>query len=309
MWPLPGRPTAERTVPLARRGGGKRAKPKFGPIYAREPEGSRRCCLRVIETQETPALTPEAVGVPSCRFCAAPLRDTFVDLGMSPLCESYVPAERVERDGAVLPAPRARLCSSCLLVQLEEFVTAERHLHRVRRTSRRTPTPGSRTRATTWRWPSSASGSTPDSLVVELASNDGYLLQHFVERGIPALGIEPAANVAEVARASGASTTLVRVLRARARGASSPPRAGAPTCSSRNNVLAHVPDLNDFVAGIAIAARARRRGHDRVPAPAAARRGQPVRHDLPRALLVLLAPDGRRRSSRRTGSRSSTSRS
>ena len=117
--------------PLARRGGGKRAKPKFGPIYAREPDASRRCSLRVIETQETPALTSDGVGVPSCRFCAGPLRDTFVDLGMSPLCESYVPADRANAEELFYPL-HARVCASCLLVQLEEFVTRRAHLQRVR---------------------------------------------------------------------------------------------------------------------------------------------------------------------------------
>ena len=141
--------------------------------------------------------------LPGCRFCSAPLRHTFVDLGMSPLCESYVPAERL---GAMEPfyplhvrsASSASWCSS-------------RSSWRRRRsspstpTSRPTRTPGSLMRATTSsRW-SSASGSDGDSQVVELASNDGYLLQHVVERGIPALGVEPAANVARSGPASGGS--------------------------------------------------------------------------------------------------------
>ena len=126
---------------------------------------------------------------------------------------------------------------------------------------------------------------TRHSQVVEIASNDGYLLQHFVARGIPVLGIEPAANVAEAAVAKGIPTT-VAVLRprdgARARRAST---AGADLLLG-NNVLAHVPDLNDFVAGMKRAARARRRHHDGVPAPAAADGREPVRHHLPRALLA-----------------------
>ena len=79
---------------------------------------------RVIETQQTPVQTSESLDVPSCRFCAGPLRDTFVDLGMSPLCESYVPADRANAEELFYPL-HARVCQSCLLVQLEEFVTAE----------------------------------------------------------------------------------------------------------------------------------------------------------------------------------------
>ena len=124
------------------------------------------------------------------------------------------------------------------------------------------------------------------SHVVEVASNDGYLLQYFTERGIPVLGIEPAANVAEVAVAEGhpdAGRVLRRRDRARARG-----RGSSADLLIGNNVLAHVPDLNDFVARHEVAAQARRRDHDGVPAPDAADRREPVRHDLPRALLVPL---------------------
>jgi SAM-dependent methyltransferase len=193
-----------------------------------------------IDTQSGP------VGLPTCRFCSAPLRHTFVDLGMSPLCESYVPPERV---GAMEPfyPLHARVCEQCLLVQLEEFVAPEEIFSDYAYFSSYSDS-----------WVAHARdyvesvverfGLGPDSQVVELASNDGYLLQHVVERGIPALGVEPAANVAEVARERGIETVveffgreLASTLVAQGRQAD---------LLIANNVFAHVPDLNDFAAGM-----------------------------------------------------------
>ena len=191
---------------------------------------------------EQPADAPR----PSCRFCGAPLRRTFVDLGMSPLCESYVPAERL---GAMEPfyPLHVRICESCLLVQLEEFVAPEDIF-------------------TEYAYFSSYSDSWvahartyvdmaverfdigPDSLVIEVASNDGYLLQHVVERGIPALGIEPAANVAVAAQEKGIETVVEffgRDLAARLVA-----EGRRADLLAANNVMAHVPDLNDFVGGM-----------------------------------------------------------
>jgi SAM-dependent methyltransferase len=189
---------------------------------------------------------PAAADVPSCRFCAAPLRTTFVDLGMSPLCESYVPAERL---GAMEPfyPLHVRVCDRCMLVQLEEFVAPEEIF-------------------TEYAYFSSYSDSwvahardyvesavdrfelDKDSLVVELASNDGYLLQHVVERDIPALGVEPAANVATAARERGIETVVEFFGRELAARLLAEGRLADLVVA--NNVLAHVPDLNDFVAGI-----------------------------------------------------------
>ena len=126
-----------------------------------------------------------------------------------------------------------------------------------------------------------------ESLVVELASNDGYLLQHVVERGIPALGIEPAANVAEVARERGIETLVS------SSAASSPSELVAEGRRAdllvANNVMAHVPDLNDFVGGIEIVLAPDGVATIEVPHLLRLVEEQPVRHDLPRALLVLLA--------------------
>src|SRR4051812_20883967 len=142
----------------------------------------------------------------TCRFCAAPLEATFADLGMSPLANSYVPPERANAMEPFYPL-RALGCGECLLVQLEEFESAEAIFSDYAYFS---------SYSTGWlehsrryvaqmidRW-----GLAGSSRVVELASNDGYLRQSFVERGVPVLGIEPAANVAEVAVEKGVPTLV-----------------------------------------------------------------------------------------------------
>jgi SAM-dependent methyltransferase len=187
-----------------------------------------------------------AAAVPYCRFCGAALRHTFVDLGMSPLCESYVPADRVAAVEAFYPL-HARVCERCLLVQLEEFVAADAIFSEYAYFSSYSDS-----------WVAHARdyvqmaverfGLDASSLVVELASNDGYLLQHVVERGIPALGIEPAANVARVARERGIVTIVEFFGRELAGQLAAEGRAADLVVA--NNVMAHVPDLNDFVGGI-----------------------------------------------------------
>src|SRR3954452_8820430 len=142
----------------------------------------------------------------SCRFCGAPLDVVFADLGMSPLANSYVPPERANAMEPFYPL-RALVCERCLLVQLEEFESAEAIFSDYAYFS---------SYSSSWlehsrryvedmigRW-----GLDGDSHVVELASNDGYLLQYFVERGIPVLGVEPAANVAAVAVDKGVPTVV-----------------------------------------------------------------------------------------------------
>ncbi|HVD57929.1 MAG TPA: methyltransferase domain-containing protein, partial [Thermoleophilaceae bacterium] len=183
---------------------------------------------------------------PLCRFCSAPLEHTFVDLGMSPLCESYVPRERL---GAMEPfyPLHVRICEQCLLVQLEEFVAPEDIFTEYAYFSSYSDSWVAHAReyveAAVERF-----GLDADSLVVELASNDGYLLQHVIERGIPALGVEPAANVAVVAQERGIETVVEffgRDLGARLASEGRP-----ADLIAANNVMAHVPDLNDFVGGM-----------------------------------------------------------
>ena len=183
----------------------------------------------------------------SCRFCGAALDVVFADLGMSPLANSYVPPERANAMEPFYPL-RALVCRECFLVQLEEFESAEAIFSDYAYFS---------SYSSTWlehsrryveqmidRW-----GLDGSSHVVELASNDGYLLQYFVERGIDVLGIEPAANVAEVAVAKGVPTLVEFFGVQTARPLAEERRADLLL---GNNVLAHVPDLNDFVAGMKV---------------------------------------------------------
>jgi SAM-dependent methyltransferase len=186
-----------------------------------------------------------------CRGCGAALRHTFVDLGAQPLANSFLSAEQLDHMEPFFPL-HVRVCSSCFLVQLPEVQSPEgiftdyayfssysdlwlQHAreyvaHIVQRLSLG-----------------------PGSQVIEIASNDGYLLQYMVERGIPSLGIEPAANCAEAAERRGVPT-LVDFF-----GAEVAERlvgeGRAADLVVANNVLAHVPDLIDFVAGLSIVLR------------------------------------------------------
>jgi SAM-dependent methyltransferase len=181
----------------------------------------------------------------ACRFCGAPLRDVFADLGMSPLANDYLPAERVNAMEPFYPL-RALVCARCFLVQLEQFQTPERIFSDYAYFSSYSSSwlEHSRRYAEQMIARLALDG---DSQVVEIASNDGYLLQFFAEREISVLGVEPAANVAEVAVAKGVPTVVEffgeDVARRLAEQSPADLLLG-------NNVLAHVPDLNDFVAGM-----------------------------------------------------------
>jgi len=184
----------------------------------------------------------------ACRFCGTPLRHTFVDLGMSPPCQTHVTVEQLNHVERFYPL-HAFVCEKCFLVQLGEYVTPEEIFTEYAYFSSYSDTwlkhAKQYTDAMAMRF-----GLNKESLVVELASNDGYLLQYFVERDIPVLGIEPAANVAREAVKRGIRTHVKFFGRATARellaeGLSADLLLG-------NNVLAHVPDLNDFVGGMKI---------------------------------------------------------
>ena len=183
----------------------------------------------------------------SCRFCASPLEVTFCDLGMSPLSNSFLKPEQLSRHEPFYPL-RVWVCSNCFLVQLEEFEPPEHifsdeyayfssysdtwleHCRRYVEDMSRRFALGAK------------------HLVVEIASNDGYLLQYFVQRGVPVLGIEPAANCARVAEQKGVRT---RVAFFGTRLAEELAREGQRAdLLLGNNVLAHVPNLNDFVQGL-----------------------------------------------------------
>jgi SAM-dependent methyltransferase len=188
-----------------------------------------------------------AHAVGRCRLCGGGLEHTFVDLGMSPLCESYLAREQLDAMEPYFPL-HALVCGGCFLVQLKEYVSPESIFREYAYFS---------SYSTSWvahakaycEMVATRLGLGPDSLVVELASNDGYLLQHFLPLGVPVLGIEPAANVAQVAIERGIATLidffgveLAEQLVAEGKSAD---------LIIGNNVLAQVPDLNDFVSGMA----------------------------------------------------------
>ena len=192
-----------------------------------------------------------ASGVPTaagCRFCDAPLSRTFVDLGMSPLCESFVPAARLDAMEPFYPL-HVRICDRCLLVQLPEYVAPQEIFTEYAYFSAYSDSWVEHARRYTEAMVDRY-GLGPEDLVVELASNDGYLLQHFVRQGIPVLGVEPARNVAEAAEQRGVPSISVffGVEAARRIRAERGPASLIPA----NNVLAHVPDINDFVEGISL---------------------------------------------------------
>src|SRR6478609_3315660 len=141
-----------------------------------------------------------------CRLCSAPLTDTFVDLGMSPLCESYVPADRADSAETFYPL-HVRICRSCLLVQLPAYVPGEDIYSDYAYFSSYSDSWVAHAKRYADRMTEEL-GLGADSLVTEVASNDGYLLQHFAATGVPVLGVEPAANVAEVSRARGIPTEV-----------------------------------------------------------------------------------------------------
>lgn len=183
-----------------------------------------------------------------CRFCGASLEQTFVDLGMSPLCESYVPAEKLNGMEAFYPL-HVYVCGKCFLVQLEQYVTAEHIFSDYAYFSSYSDSWLAHAKRYTDEMVNRF-GFDKDSSVVEVASNDGYLLQYFVEKGIPVLGIEPAANVAAVAVKKGVPTEVKFFGEACARELREQGRAADLLLG--NNVLAQVPDLNDFVKGVKI---------------------------------------------------------
>jgi SAM-dependent methyltransferase len=184
-----------------------------------------------------------------CRFCAARLHHTFVDLGMSPPCQSHVEAHQLNHMEAFFPL-HALVCERCFLVQLQEYVSPTDIFGEYAYFSSYSDSWLRHAKAYTDLMVERF-GIGPESRVIELASNDGYLLQYFVEKGVPVLGIEPAANVAEAARAKGVRT-LVRFFGEKLASELAADGTKADLLLG-NNVLAHVPDLNDFVAGMKIA--------------------------------------------------------
>jgi hypothetical protein len=189
----------------------------------------------------------DTLGLP-CRFCGTELRDTFADLGMTPLCQNHIKREELNHAEVFYPL-HAFVCRECKLVQLGEYVSPDEIFSDYAYFSSYSDTWLRHARNYTEKMTATL-GLDGRSLVMEIASNDGYLLQYFVEKGIPVQGIEPAANVAAAAEEKGIPTTVAFFGRETARRLLEEHRA--PNLLLGNNVLAHVPDLNDFVAGIKI---------------------------------------------------------
>lgn len=186
-----------------------------------------------------------------CRFCGGPLTHTFADLGVTPLANSYVKPDRASSPDAAYPL-RAFVCAECWLVQAEAFASPQDIFSDYAYFSSFSESWVEHAR----RFAASAIerfGLTEASHVIEVASNDGYLLRHFVAHGVPVLGIEPAQNVAEVARRAGVPTECRFFGRDAAEDLKQ--RGLLADLVIGNNVLAHVPDINDFVGGLATVLR------------------------------------------------------
>jgi hypothetical protein len=187
-------------------------------------------------------------GKSCCRGCGAELRETFVDLGLSPLCQNRVFPAQLNNPEVFYPL-HVHVCTRCWLVQLGEYVAPSEifsdYAYFSSYSSSWLKHAADYVQTVTERF-----GLGHTSMVYEIASNDGYLLRNFVERGIPCLGIEPAENVAEAARAAGVPTVSeffgVRL------GGTLRESHGPASLVAGNNVLAHVPDLHDFIGGLAL---------------------------------------------------------
>ena len=185
---------------------------------------------------------------PRCHSCGAELRHTVLDLGEQPLANSYLSEEEVQADSEVRYPLHARICGDCLLVQVEQVVPPEEIFSEYAYFS---------SFSTTWLRHCAAYADMvierlalgSESLVIEVASNDGHLLKNFVKAGIPVLGVEPAANVATAAIAAAVPTEIAYFGQECAAGIAR--RSLAADLVVANNVLAHVPDLDGFVGGLA----------------------------------------------------------
>jgi hypothetical protein len=184
----------------------------------------------------------------ACRFCSAPLTQTFVDLGLSPLANSLLAKQDLAHQEPRYPL-HAYVCGKCFLVQLEEVAAPEDIFEDYVYFSSFSDS-----------WVAHARryaeamierlGLSGESKVVEIASNDGYLLQWFQRGGIPVLGVEPARNVASAAEEKGIPT--VRAFFGRETAEQLVEEHGPADLIAANNVLAHVPQLNDFVSGFPV---------------------------------------------------------
>ncbi len=191
-------------------------------------------------------MTPTVL--PACRFCYAPLTHTLVDLGVTPLANSYVTQDHLEKGLERKFALHARVCPSCMLVQVDDSVPPDAIFSDYAYFSSYSDSwvahAQNYARAMQQRFDLGA-----HSTVVEVASNDGYLLRHFVAMGIPVLGVEPAANIAKVAVKNGVPTEVAFFGEETARRLVA--QGVRADLMAANNVLAHVPGILDFARGFA----------------------------------------------------------
>lgn len=184
----------------------------------------------------------------NCRFCNSRLEHTFVDLGASPLCQSFLNADQLNHMEPFYPL-NVYVCGNCFLVQLQEYVAPENiftdYLYFASYSDTWLAHAKTYTDQMVRRFPI-----TEKSLVLEIASNDGYLLQYFVEKNVPVLGVEPAANVAAMAMQKGIPSLVKFFGSGTARELAASGKSADLLLG--NNVLAHVPDINDFVSGMKV---------------------------------------------------------
>lgn len=188
--------------------------------------------------------------LPACRHCRTPMRQVFLDLGHAPPSNAYLLPERLSEPEITFPL-RLRVCESCWLVQTEDFTEADRLFD----------AEYAYFSSTSKSWLAHAAhyteamikrfGLGPESHVIEVASNDGYLLKNFVAAGIPCLGIEPTASTAAAAKAQG--IPVLQEFFGKALGERLVGQGCAADLIAGNNVYAHVPDINDFTHGLAAA--------------------------------------------------------
>jgi SAM-dependent methyltransferase len=220
--------------------------PRTGTHRGKERTGETLPVMEMNSSPSGPASVGGAITPFSCRFCSTRLIHRVVDLGMSPLCESYLTADQLNHMEPFYPL-HVWVCDQCFLVQLDEYVPSKDIFTEYAYFS---------SYSSSWlqhaeKYVATISerlGIDEHSFVIELASNDGYLLRWFVERGVPCLGVEPAVNVAAAATEHGVPTDVSFFTEDHARQLAGEGRAADLVIG--NNVLAQIPDLNDFVAGI-----------------------------------------------------------
>jgi SAM-dependent methyltransferase len=188
--------------------------------------------------------------LPACRFCGTGLAQSLVDLGSMPLANNYITPEDLAAGFETSHPLHARVCPQCYLVQVDEPVTAhdifaEDYAYLSSMSAGWVAHAKAYAEAMITRHDLDMG-----SLVVEVASNDGYLLQHFVARGVPVLGVEPARNVAAIANANGVRTEAMFFDADAAQGLKD--RGFSADLMAANNVLAHVPRIGPFMAGFAV---------------------------------------------------------